>query len=312
MKPLLLEDGNMIQLEYGTLIFNNEKEYYTALGIFCNPRLFRIHFEPNKLTGSYGNAYRLRKLKDVGYLIKPIENAIKSQGRINSNSYVENLLQNHNFISVGSAIYGKIDDVIHTVPKKYKDDFIHGYFKYDNYLPKQSEVTAKLKKVGLPKRIKTTSESNVKKTVRKTYGQQRVKTEIDKLIVGKKGEELVFGFEKEKLIDAYKAGEIDSIAKHIEWVSEKDDNAGYDIKSFDVKQNKTIFIEVKTTTKGKNTPFFISKNEIEYIKKDPENCYIYRVFNLYKNPSFYVIKGTLLESDIFKVEACNYIVSVNG
>lgn len=52
----------MASLNFGTLKFGNQKEYYIALGIFCNSKAFSISYEPNKSTGSYADAYRMRKL----------------------------------------------------------------------------------------------------------------------------------------------------------------------------------------------------------------------------------------------------------
>ena len=51
----------MVKLNFGTLNFNNEEEYYVALGSFCNNKAFSISYEPNKSTGSYADAYRMRK-----------------------------------------------------------------------------------------------------------------------------------------------------------------------------------------------------------------------------------------------------------
>lgn len=41
----------MTNLKFGTLNFNNEKEYYVALGTFCNNKAFSVSYEPNKSTG---------------------------------------------------------------------------------------------------------------------------------------------------------------------------------------------------------------------------------------------------------------------
>ena len=82
----------MANLNFGTLNFNNQKEYYIALGAFCNNKAFIISYEPNKSTGSYADAYRMRKLSKAQNLNKPIEDAIRSGNRINCNNYVVILL----------------------------------------------------------------------------------------------------------------------------------------------------------------------------------------------------------------------------
>lgn len=62
------------------------------------------------------------------------------------------------------------------------------------------------------------------------------------------------------------------------------DGAGYDIISVERNGNSRL-IEVKTTTQGCNTPFYMSKNEYDFFKrnKDNENLYIYRVYNFDEN-----------------------------
>ena len=95
----------MPNLNFGTLVFSNQKDYYIALGAFCNNKAFSISYEPNKSTGSYADAYRMRKLSTAQNLIKPIEDAIRSGNRINCNSYVVNLIEHHNFVQNGNRIY---------------------------------------------------------------------------------------------------------------------------------------------------------------------------------------------------------------
>ena len=54
------------------------------------------------------------------------------------------------------------------------------------------------------------------------------------------------------------------LANRVEHVSQtKGDGLGYDVLSFDASA-KERFIEVKTTSFGKETPFFISRNEVEF------------------------------------------------
>jgi len=89
--------------------------------------------------------------------------------------------------------------------------------------------------------------------------EQRYKTELGLL-----GEKLVCEYEIQ-------------LGNNITHISLKDDSAGYDIKS---KDNNTYkFIEVKTTTGSINKPFFISSNELSFLKDNQDNSFIYRVYN---------------------------------
>ncbi len=64
----------------------------------------------------------------------------------------------------------------------------------------------------------------------------------------------------------------------VEHISICDDSAGYDIKS--VKNNLTKHIEVKTTTGGLESSFFMSKNELDFMRQNESTYKIYRVYNL--------------------------------
>ena len=127
------------------------------------------------------------------------------------------------------------------------------------------------------------------------------------------GENLVIKYE-ESIIK--KAQSNNQISKDIvvKWVSRIDDSAGYDIESYDVDKKRIKYIEVKTTSGNKNTPFFISENEVEFSKTHPDNYVIYRVYNI-KNTSsnkieFFTIKGDITSQENFELEKRDYLVSV--
>ncbi|MEA3383080.1 MAG: DUF3883 domain-containing protein [Campylobacterota bacterium] len=74
------------------------------------------------------------------------------------------------------------------------------------------------------------------------------------------------------------------VVKHLEQdnytvdhISLSDDTIGYDIRA--IKNGITQYIEVKTTTKDFNTDFFISKNELNFMTKNINNYFLYRVYN---------------------------------
>ena len=110
--------------------------------------------------------------------------------------------------------------------------------------------------------------------------------------IGDLGEELVFEYEKKRLIDEGRP----DLAKKVEHTSKKiGDGTGYDIKSFN-KDSSVRYIEVKTTSGNINTEFFISPNEIHFSKIHFQNFYLYRVYNVKKNPEFYKFEGNILDN----------------
>lgn len=93
--------------------------------------------------------------------------------------------------------------------------------------------------------------------------------------LGAKGEKFVL--EQEKLAARAISPALENRVIHIS--AEQGDGFGYDILSVD-KNGDSVFIEVKTTKGGEDTPFYISKNELEFfrVKADQDNAFLYRVY----------------------------------
>lgn len=107
--------------------------------------------------------------------------------------------------------------------------------------------------------------------------------------LGLAGEKFVLNFEYDRLNHLGKS----SLAKKIEHVSEsKGDGLGFDILSFD-PDGKERLIEVKTTAYGKETPFFISHNEVEVSKEKQDVYYLYRVFKFRSAPRLFMLDGAV-------------------
>ncbi len=309
----------METLEFGTLKFKDEREYYIALGSFCNNKAFSISYEPNKSTGSYADAYRMRKLSTAQDLIAPIENAIRTGNRINSNSYVEALIKKHNFIQNGKLIYGSLENVIKTVPTKYVADFIKSYqnsASIDNksvvvYEMENIKTTAKsLKKVAIPKASSKASKLTIGAKKSKTK-HDYLKESIKNIDIGERGEKLVYEQEKKKLINALKSGKKINIKECLKWVAIEDDSAGYDILSLDINTMQPMYIEVKTTTYSKSTPFYMSQGEIDFSKKNASNYHLYRIYNLKNDVAeYFELTGDISKSTKVQIDAVSYLVTI--
>ena len=113
--------------------------------------------------------------------------------------------------------------------------------------------------------------------------------------LGNAGEDFVYKLERKKLIDH-------EIENYAELVQRKRDGEGYDILSADLNKNP-IHIEVKTTARGKEEPFYFSLNEFEYLRLNPRNYFLYRLYNyvIEKNTcNYYVLTGLELLEWTFK------------
>ena len=124
---------NLIWGKEGQLQFANEEEYYEVLGALCNQNVFRISFEKNTLTNSWGDAYRIHCDMDEDNLLVPLRNALRDGYRINCNEYIMNLIDAHNFqlSPTTKKVYGNVDEVRETVPEKYIPVFDEGYSMYN-------------------------------------------------------------------------------------------------------------------------------------------------------------------------------------
>lgn len=90
--------------------------------------------------------------------------------------------------------------------------------------------------------------------------------------VGFLGEELVMAYERQKLATR------PDLQEQIEQVSQtQGDGLGYDIASFDL-DGQPLYIEVKTTTGDRQTPFYISQNELDFSKDHADHYCLYRIY----------------------------------
>jgi len=139
------------------------------------------------------------------------------------------------------------------------------------------------------------------KSERKGRKVNYLKREAQNISLGNAGEEFVLRFEAERLHSLGKT----RYADRIEHVSNtQGDGLGYDILSFE-ESGRERLIEVKTTSYGKRTPFFVTKNELECSRDEHDRYHLYRVFAFRKTPGLYGIKGALDRS--FNLEPNQFV-----
>lgn len=130
-----------------------------------------------------------------------------------------------------------------------------------------------------------------------------VKRQRENSRLGKIGELWVYKCEVKRLADAGRK----DLAKKVVWHAQEDDSKGYDILSFDEEGNE-IYIEVKTTNGGINTPFFISAQEMAVSHAFPEKYRLYRVYDFKTAAKVRVITGDI---SLLNPQPTNYIVYTN-
>ena len=181
---------------------------------------------------------------------------------------------------IESGIKSNQDDLVEN-EEDITDEFI---LDIQNLQFEEYEVPAKVRK-----------EKEKKNKENKPRKIDYVKRTIRNKNKGDLGEKAVTIIEKNKLL---KLGRKD-LADNVKWVSKVEgDGFGYDIESWRIvdEEVEKIYIEVKTTTGDKNTPFDISVKEVLVSKELGEKYYIYRVFGIEKITSkinYYIINGDI-------------------
>lgn len=119
--------------------------------------------------------------------------------------------------------------------------------------------------------------------------------------LGEAGEQFAVNFERARLIRAGK----ESLAERIEQVSATvGPSAGFDIKSFE-DNGTDRYIEAKTTKYGKNTPFFMTPNELQFSRDNASRYYLYRLFKFRDSPRLFALNGHVKDRCI--LEPSEYI-----
>jgi hypothetical protein len=122
--------------------------------------------------------------------------------------------------------------------------------------------------------------------------------------LGAAGELFVMNFERARLINLGK----ERLAQRIEHTSQtQGDGAGYDILSFEASGADRL-IEVKTTKYGRETPFFVSRNELAVSETEATRYHLYRLFRFNVKPRLFTLSGAF--SEICSLSPLNYLASI--
>ena len=111
-------------------------------------------------------------------------------------------------------------------------------------------------------------------------------------------------FERARLVHAGR----ENLAAKIEHTSKvRGDGDGFDILSFE-ESGRERLIEVKTTKYGRETPFFVSRNELVVSEARADLYHLYRLFEFREAPRIFTLDGAL--SATCRLAASTYMASV--
>ncbi|MFZ2308144.1 MAG: DUF3883 domain-containing protein [Rhodoferax sp.] len=107
--------------------------------------------------------------------------------------------------------------------------------------------------------------------------------------LGLAGEQFIVQFEHWRLLALGQP----RLADKVDHISQsKGDGLGFDVLSFE-SDGKERFIEVKTTTFGRDTPFFVSRGELALSSIAKDQFHLYRLFEFRKAPRLFDLPGAL-------------------
>lgn len=107
--------------------------------------------------------------------------------------------------------------------------------------------------------------------------------------LGLAGEQYVVEYERHRLREIGAKKYID----RVEHVAEtRGDGLGYDVLSYE-SDGRERLIEVKTTTYGREAPFYVSRNELALSKAEPGSFRLFRLFEFRRQPHMFEIAGPM-------------------
>jgi len=122
--------------------------------------------------------------------------------------------------------------------------------------------------------------------------------------LGAAGEEFVIAFERTRLTHSGK----EALAAKIEHTSRMHGDAeGFDVLSFEESGAERL-IEVKTTKYGRETPFFVSRNEVAVSEAQAPRYHLYRLFAFRAGPQMFMVNGAL--SQTCRLSASSFLATV--
>lgn len=146
--------------------------------------------------------------------------------------------------------------------------------------------------------------ANESRPFRPSFAVNYLEREAHNRSLGAAGESFVLNFERARLIAARR----EVLAERIQHTSRVHGDAeGFDILSFEASGAERL-IEVKTTKYGRETPFFVSRNEVAVSESRASNYHLYRLFAFRAAPQLFMLNGAL--SITCRLSASTFLATV--
>lgn len=160
---------------------------------------------------------------------------------------------------------------------------------------------------GLNNKRKSILSSSIPALESRPLQKDWLKEQEEKTSLGLFGENYIYHIELDKVS---KFGDNFDLTRVIHVSVSLGDGLGYDILSLN-ESGETIYIEVKTTKGNEFTPFYLSRNEYEFINTHCDSAFIYRVYNFdlnTKTGNYKIITPKELTND-YNLDPVTYMVT---
>ncbi len=184
-------------------------------------------------------------------------------------------------------LYDVVDDRIHKAPELIA--MVAKHVQSPAELPTVDDILSVL--VDAPRRTTLPNTFQKKKTNwrRPASNVNYLAIEAANRSLGLAGEKFVMRFETARLISERQ----ERLAAQIEHIAvTRGDGEGYDILSFETTGVPRL-IEVKTTSYGPQTPFFVTRNELALSLDREAQYHLYRVYGFRKAPRLFQTRGSI-------------------
>jgi hypothetical protein len=141
-------------------------------------------------------------------------------------------------------------------------------------------------KVEAPELRLDVKERSLPSSVPLSFKRDYLAREARNASLGRAGEEFVLQYEQWRL----RQHNCGRLADKIEHIASVNDAAGFDILSFEV-DGAERYIEVKTTSYAKETPFYLSRSELEFSRANDSQYCLYRLFEFRAAPRLFELRG---------------------
>lgn len=231
--------------------------------------------------------YSIDNLPQEDELLNDLYNALSILSEIKSKLIGLNYKHTNKFIL--SQTESAIEQKVTKDEKQFENELNFQKYKFQETVPPTSSITIQPRK-------------------RRAHKSDYTKRNEKNKKLGYAGECAIVEYEKNKLLNSSESKIRELADKIIHSSVEEGDGLGYDIQSFDTEGN-IIYIEVKTTLKEIDTPFYITYNELN-ASKELHNYCLYRLYDVdiaNEKIKFYTLKGPL--DKLVTLHCVNYLAS---